>query len=83
MDDHFPEEHQAESLRNESPWYLSLRFLFVDLEDIPSCADTWRRCQVRLSPGAVPGEKEFQRRSTSPTGFPYLRWGKRIVSLEQ
>ncbi|KUI69763.1 hypothetical protein VM1G_11614 [Cytospora mali] len=75
---HFPEEYQADSLRRQTPWFIFFRFLFCELNDIPSCADTWRRCEVH-----APNDMEPPLRNARPLNYTNLKWGKRVVFSEQ
>jgi hypothetical protein len=73
---YFPEEYHAESLRNETPWYLLIRYLLIDLpEQLENRLGTvsWRDYQVK----DYSGETKFLTRK-STYSCPQLKWGLRI-----
>ncbi|KAK0726439.1 hypothetical protein B0T21DRAFT_350572 [Apiosordaria backusii] len=77
---HTPEEYQAKSVWRQSPWYLLLRCMLIDLpEQLESGIGTsWRDCQVQEK-----GEMKFLTRKAGCSTFPRLKWGRRIVFSEQ
>jgi hypothetical protein len=78
---HIPEEYQAPvTLRRESPWYLTLRCILINLPEQPeSGIGTWRDYQVQQKKG----EMKFLARRFFCHTFPRLKWGRRIVFSEQ
>ncbi|KAK4167863.1 hypothetical protein QBC43DRAFT_202381 [Cladorrhinum sp. PSN259] len=77
---HLPEEYQAKSVYRDSPWYLLLLCMLVDIyEQLESGIGTsWRDCRVQET-----GEMKFLRRKDYCQRFPRLKWGRRIVFSEQ
>ena len=79
---HLPEEYQGASARQQSPWYLVLRCLLVDLfEQLENGIGTsWQDLQVQENDKTT-GFLHLSRGNCST--FPRLRWGRRIVFSEQ
>ncbi|KAB5577982.1 hypothetical protein GE09DRAFT_1052111 [Coniochaeta sp. 2T2.1] len=75
---YFPEQYHAESIRNQTPWYLLLRCLFADLpEQLESglgSTVSWRDHQVKV---------EYPTSNSKRNGFPLLKWGQRVVFSER
>lgn len=76
---HVPEEYQSPALRSQSPWYMLLRCLFIDLHGQlknDTGARSWRDYPVR-------GSDEFENRSWAYDGPLNLKCGRRTVFSEQ
>lgn len=74
---YFPEHYHNESLRDQTPWYLLLRCLLIDLpEQLENGLGTvsWRDHQVKVE--NVP-------RHWALNSHPQLKWGQRVVFSER
>lgn len=77
---YLPEEYQAKSTQGQSPWYLLLRCMLIDLpEQLENGLSTsWRDYEVEDTGGT-----KFLPRDWGCWNFPQLKWGRRIVFSEQ
>ena len=77
---HTLEEYQAPNVRENSPWYLLLRCMLVDLPEQleQGIGTSWRDCQVQEK-----GGMKFLTRGSNSSFFTRLKWGRRVVFSEQ
>ncbi|KAB5563536.1 hypothetical protein GE09DRAFT_786350 [Coniochaeta sp. 2T2.1] len=74
---YFPEQYHNESLRDQTPWYLLLRCLFIDLpEQLENGLGTvpWRDHKVKV---------EDLTRDWANNSHSQLKWGQRVVFSER
>jgi hypothetical protein len=77
---YLPEGYQVNTERRQSPWYLLVRCLLVDLPEQleDGLGTSWRDHRVQDT-----GETRLLTRRSYCSDFPPLRWGRRIVFSEQ